>query len=191
MNDFRTSSNQQSGLTRREILKRGAALGGALAWGTPLVQVIGMSPAMAQTTSPGDCPNLYCLKAEVRNGTLGPFGDLGGGQGKGKGNCLKKDEDCNPNVPQSILDALDASVTGDPENGFTITLPPGCTLAEFAGGSEDSFLGDISAAAKCGRKGGRDAPEPCFAPAVSGNQLTFTCGNETSVSHIELIICCA
>jgi hypothetical protein len=43
----------EEGLTRREALKRGAVFGGvALAWTTPLVQVVGMSPALAQTTSP-------------------------------------------------------------------------------------------------------------------------------------------
>lgn len=183
-------TQQQTGLTRREVLKKGAVLGGALAWGAPVVQVIGMRPAMAQNTSPG-CPNLYCLKAEVRGGRLGPFGPLGGGQGKGKGNCLLEDEECDPDVPQSILDALNEGVTGDPENEITIVLPPGCHLAEFTGGSPDQFLGQVSAAAKCGRKGGKDAPEPCFAPSVSGNTLTFSCGNETAISHIELIICCA
>jgi hypothetical protein len=44
----------EDGLTRREALKKGAILGGvALAWTTPAVQIVGMSPALAQTTSPG------------------------------------------------------------------------------------------------------------------------------------------
>jgi hypothetical protein len=43
--------NQNSGLTRREMLKRGAVLGGAVAWATPAVQLIGMRPALAQTPS--------------------------------------------------------------------------------------------------------------------------------------------
>ena len=44
---------QEEGLTRREALKRGAILGGvALAWTTPAVQIVGMSPAFATTTSP-------------------------------------------------------------------------------------------------------------------------------------------
>ena len=43
----------EEGLTRREALKKGAILGGvALAWTTPAVQIVGMSPALAQTTSP-------------------------------------------------------------------------------------------------------------------------------------------
>ena len=191
MSDAET--NTESDLTRRDLLKKGAVLGGALVWAAPVVQIIGMRPAMAQRTSPS-CPNLYCLKAEVFGGSLGSFGPLGGGQGEGKGNCLKEDEDCDPNVPSSILNWLNdpAHVSGDPESGFEVELPPGCTLAERTGGSEDSFLGLFSAAAKCGKKG--QTGESCFAPTIVKNNgtttLTFTCGNDTEISHIELIICC-
>ena len=168
-----TDTLNESGLTRREILKRGAVLGGALVWGTPVVQVIGMRPAMAQSTSP-DCPNLYCLKAEVSGGSLGSFGPLGGGQGgqgQGQGNCITEDEDCNPNVPAAILNFLNNNVTGTPETGFTVILPPGCTLAELTGGSPDQFLGGVSAATKCGKKG--RSGNPCFVPVVyTGNGTT-------------------
>lgn len=40
------------GLTRREALKKGALLGGALIWTTPAVQAIGILPAQAQEVSP-------------------------------------------------------------------------------------------------------------------------------------------
>lgn len=43
---------QTGGITRRQALKKGALLGGALAWATPVVQVIGMQPALAQPVSP-------------------------------------------------------------------------------------------------------------------------------------------
>lgn len=55
----------QQGLTRRDILKRGAALGGALVWATPVVQVVGMGRARAQVPSPG-CIR-YCMKWEVES----------------------------------------------------------------------------------------------------------------------------
>lgn len=43
------------GITRRDALKRGAALTGALAWATPIIQVVGMRPALAHTPSPEFC----------------------------------------------------------------------------------------------------------------------------------------
>jgi hypothetical protein len=39
------------GITRREALRRGALLGGALVWTTPIVQAIGIRPAFAQVPS--------------------------------------------------------------------------------------------------------------------------------------------
>jgi hypothetical protein len=56
-------TTEQTGLTRRDILKRGAAFGGALMWATPVVQVVGMSPAHARPVSPG-CIR-YCIKWET------------------------------------------------------------------------------------------------------------------------------
>ena len=47
------------GISRRDLLTRGAALGGvaalggAVVWVTPLVQMVGMGRAFAQTVSPG------------------------------------------------------------------------------------------------------------------------------------------
>ena len=92
-------------------------------------------------------------------------------------------------MPQSLLDALNDSVTGDPENGFKITLPNGCTLVDesFETGSEDLFEGSVSAVAKCGNR----PPGPCWPADVTDfPELLFTCGNDTGVSHIELVICC-
>ena len=40
------------GISRRDLLRRGAALGGAVVWMTPVVQTLGMGRAFAQTASP-------------------------------------------------------------------------------------------------------------------------------------------
>ena len=44
------------GITRRDLLKKGAVLGGVVGgvvvWVTPIVQSVGMDRAFAQTTSP-------------------------------------------------------------------------------------------------------------------------------------------
>lgn len=42
----------QEGITRRDLLRRGAILGGAVVWTTPVVQTLGMGRAFAQSTSP-------------------------------------------------------------------------------------------------------------------------------------------
>jgi uncharacterized protein YfaP (DUF2135 family) len=51
---MRVADNE--GLSRRQLLKRGAIVGGGLLWATPAVQTIGMSRALAQVTSPGEPP---------------------------------------------------------------------------------------------------------------------------------------
>lgn len=43
---------RSSGISRRDLLRRGAALGGAVLWVTPAMQTVGMSRALAQETSP-------------------------------------------------------------------------------------------------------------------------------------------
>lgn len=40
------------GITRRDLLRKGAVLGGAVVWTTPVVQTLGMGRAFAQTASP-------------------------------------------------------------------------------------------------------------------------------------------
>ncbi|MDX1468864.1 MAG: twin-arginine translocation signal domain-containing protein [Acidimicrobiia bacterium] len=48
------AETESQGITRRDLLKRGAALGGAVVWATPIVQTLGMGRAYAQTASPPD-----------------------------------------------------------------------------------------------------------------------------------------
>lgn len=46
------AENESQGITRRDLLRRGAVLGGAVVWATPVVQTLGMGRAFAQTASP-------------------------------------------------------------------------------------------------------------------------------------------
>jgi hypothetical protein len=197
----------ESGVTRREILKKGAALGGALVWGAPVVQVIGMRPALAQTPSPV-CPNLYCVKAEWRggqNGSLGSFQACSKGFSRGQGNCLVPPDpgkaELDFDVPSSILDGIDVThgVECNGSDGVLITLPLGCRLAGVEDtGTPDPFVGSLSAAAKCGKKGSRDPLDWCDGPIEVGQDsdgrvtlcFSIRCRNETTISHIELFICC-
>ena len=52
-------------LTRRQALKRGAAVGGAMLWATPAIQTIGMSKALAASPS---CTCDLVLKIECEAG---------------------------------------------------------------------------------------------------------------------------
>lgn len=46
------TDNESQGISRRDLLKKGAVLGGAVVWTTPVVQTMGMGRAFASTTSP-------------------------------------------------------------------------------------------------------------------------------------------
>ena len=56
--------DQAVGITRRQALKKGAIFGGALAWATPVVQVVGMKAAGAQVVS----PPVRTVRIRVRTG---------------------------------------------------------------------------------------------------------------------------
>lgn len=52
------------GISRRELLRRGAVVGGTLAWATPLIQSL-TPPAYAQMgPSPGTCAACYCWSGD-------------------------------------------------------------------------------------------------------------------------------
>ena len=46
------SENKGEGISRRDLLRKGAVLGGAVVWATPVVQTLSMGRAYAQTASP-------------------------------------------------------------------------------------------------------------------------------------------
>lgn len=60
-------------VSRREALKRGAAVGGAMLWATPVVHVLAVSPVAAQTVSPvpgpGPGPDQTTTTVDVRGTT--------------------------------------------------------------------------------------------------------------------------
>ena len=70
-------SSATRGITRRDLLKKGAALGGAVVWVTPIVQSVGMGRAFAQAPSPCTpgisyiAMNISCLETD---GEPDPFG---------------------------------------------------------------------------------------------------------------------
>jgi hypothetical protein len=60
MSDRDDAVRRGLGISRRELLRRGAIVGGTLAWATPLIQSL-TPPAYAQMgASPGTCAACYC-----------------------------------------------------------------------------------------------------------------------------------
>jgi hypothetical protein len=125
------------GLTRRELLKKGAILGGALAWATPTVQIIGMQPAFASHVS----DVCLCVK-------FGACNDSGNWQVLGAdnpGNCLEPgpdhpsncDRQFQPDSTFRVVDSagecgLDEFCIQFNESSITIYFPEYCTLIAFA-----------------------------------------------------------
>jgi hypothetical protein len=62
-----SGKNRETGITRRELIKRGAFVGGTVVWATPVIQSVA-SPAMAQRGSP-DCGCCYCFNGPPDNPT--------------------------------------------------------------------------------------------------------------------------
>jgi hypothetical protein len=161
----------RDGLSRREVLKRAAIVGG-VAWAAPVIQSI-TTPAFAQVTPPGCKAGCFWVKVdpggvcEDANGTVTCPSCLGGATQE-PGGC--------PCVAGLVTEGPQ-ECTG-PEDGWTLApLPAGCT-----------FLGGNSVCA--GACGPAATPNPdgswTFPPCPSGPQGQLQC-----VSHIEFCYCCS
>ena len=64
------------GLTRRQVLKRGAVAGVATAWAVPVVQAIAMSPSHADTPSGSTTVNQPHTSTGSGGGTTQPVSDV-------------------------------------------------------------------------------------------------------------------
>jgi hypothetical protein len=65
--DSRLNLHDESGMTRRDLMRRGAIVGGTLLWVAPAIQSIG-SKAYAQVgqgPSPGNCAACYCYNVDT------------------------------------------------------------------------------------------------------------------------------
>ena len=165
----------KDGPARRDFLKRSAALGGALVWVTPVVQVVGMRPAFAQTVSPGGvCDVFYAVKIDPDE--------------PGPTHCVSIHMQTNPNTQQCLdvdatgvvpIDGGCAFVTAvdmtDPKK-WLITLDPQCEFqigaAMLKSGSEDDF---------------------CVSDGIgydSGpNIVTFNHSDSQDISNVQLVFC--
>jgi hypothetical protein len=155
-----------TGVSRRDFLKRGAALGGAIAWATPVVQAVGMQSAFAQTTSPG------CFAVKIQRGE----DDIGW-------EAVAVDPDspatCLPDASEyevGIGQILAADVPE--ENGssvWTVTLAPGCAPIGLC---------YIFSANQC-----LPASECDFNSETGEVTFSHPSGSQ-DISHVEFAFCC-
>ena len=211
--DTETNSNVVS---RREILKRGAFVGGAVLWVTPVVQAVGMGRAYAKDVSTG-CYR-YCIKWDAGGSNLPPdvnppltctdnganaypvWGNVWTELGKPppeKANALTCVDTGGANdlASAEFITAKRTGrkfvVYGDQTNGFWVAFPPDIKLA---------YLADVnlySVGAKCGQTLARFTPEvkvdPCYTDpdGVPFNRIHIPayCGSGSNgISHIEMIV---
>ena len=85
-NDFdgTVASDGDSGVSRRDAIKKGAVVGGAVLWATPVIQAIGISPASATHVSP-NVPHCPCLTCTANAVGLSVAGITVGGTADGTG----------------------------------------------------------------------------------------------------------
>ena len=66
--DTRLNLNDESGMTRRDLMRRGAIVGGTLLWVAPAIQSVGSKAyAQVQGPSPGLCAACYCYTTDANN----------------------------------------------------------------------------------------------------------------------------
>jgi hypothetical protein len=182
-------SNQGSGLTRREMLKRGAIFGGALVWATPVVQTVGMSRAYASHTSPPQCDVIRAVKIEILETETSPCGgvrrpasgiaaeycceDISNQQVPvGPGQCLAVTEDAEANGCDHI-----AAVNFVSEFTWEITF------------DEDCFYLDGAIELKAGA-GACEVPNASYDSDTRTLTISKPSATAPAISHVEIVFCC-
>lgn len=134
------------GITRRDLLKKGAVLGGAVVWVTPIVQSVGMGRAFAQVTSPCTPPISY-IAMNVTCGGIQSFIKWEGDEFLD----FEYDPGTTPGCTFTMIGdhvyggigGLGFSVDPQADGTHIITVGPGCTvqLVAVKGGQEcDVFV---------------------------------------------------
>jgi hypothetical protein len=177
-------------VSRRDFLKRGALLGGALVWTTPVVQVVGMNPALAQVPSPA-CNVWYAIKIEF-NADTGQFvcesihNQTSTDPGFGSGKCLDVQAieqannfdavDGGCEQFSAVLQSVEISEDG---KRWTVPFPENCQAES----------GD------CAAKVGQGQSAGCVQGACTwdpeNRELVFEVTTTNAISHVEFVFCCS
>jgi hypothetical protein len=161
------------GVSRRDVIKRGAVVGGTVVWATPVLQSL-TTPAFAGTPNEPGCPPTHefvRLKFEVNDdGSVsvsnGPIGHGG---------------------PQCDWPEYDAAPGGNTANVIGAELLPGdkCMLIHFDGCCDAKLA---TAMVKSGTKEGFCVEDP-GTDVVAGNTLKV-CISRQAISHVLILVCC-
>jgi hypothetical protein len=178
MNREEIQPERQSGLTRREILKRGAVFGGALVWATPVVQTVGMRAASAQEASPA-CNVWYAVKLErIDDSTDWRCIDIYNQSANPPGECLDAVNLEPSPVPGgcNFIESASLAPQDADDNSWTVTLNGDCQWV----------LGEGYCSYKVGN---------VFGGCLSGCEWDFetrtlTFNADTNISHVEFAFCC-
>jgi hypothetical protein len=109
------------GISRRDLLRKGAVLGGAVVWVTPVVQTLGMGRAFAQTASPepGQDISYVGINVVCEGESYFVKWEDGGGWEESPGSaplCAEKDS-----LPPGV-NGLDKGFSISPLNGSCVSL---------------------------------------------------------------------
>jgi len=152
----------EKGISRRELLKKGTLLG-VVAWVTPVVQVVGMSPALAQTTSPVPCQNFKSKRAKAEwNETTSTY-EWETHPGVGDNDC----NDCGGAV--GVDGAQFLIITGDARNAMvTVINPDRCQISEM-------IVAKASLECIAGQGSGDMSQVSAMTADISNVQVCFEC----------------
>lgn len=177
MEDARTSA-----FSRRELLKRGAVVGGLALWTTPLVQTYRMTRAFAADTS-SNCL-IYCIVWTPSIGGRPSFWELSEGD-----KCLPCPPDTEPVLPPDI--SAFTVVYDDMTETYTVSFPDTYSLLPAGDPTPDDLVNG-SAALRRGENtnscvfvaAGTEVPGP--APGTVA--ISFGPWNAATGDRIELVI---
>jgi len=171
MDEDNSTMTGYGGLDRRTLLKRGAVVGGAAVWATPVVQSLA-APAWA-AGSPG-CTHVYRFKYDVEEGKW----DSGAALGQ---TCVPEGYgDADPVLPGGHIPGHTgaiAIIVSDDGRSAEISLPPGCVLLD----------GD----AKAGAKNNLECEDAVPAGTEGGRNVYEVTLPSKDISHIAGVICCS
>lgn len=175
--DNEESVNPQLGISRRDLMRRGAVIGGTLVWAAPAVQTVSRA-ALAQTTGtpepedpPGDCHAISYLAVVIQNGVTYQFKiNADGGI----------ETDLNAEVPH----CTDPDGWGDPTNvggmpaGTTVDISGECCWVINLPPDDPNNPDDNYTLIGVAMGAGGDGPSPngyCVEqPEISGDGRTYT-----------------